>query len=479
MPICATMSVVCSVRLYEVEAVEDGQAALGAAWRQRPDLVLSDIMMPRLDGISLLNALRADDELKDLPVIFLSARAGEEAKVEGLQMGADDYLVKPFSARELLARVAANLELSATRAERSMLLQEEAHILELLNKVGSAVAGELNLERAVQIVTDAATELTGAAFGSFFYNLIDDKGESYMLYTLSGVPREAFSKFPMPRNTAVFAPTFHGEAIVRSDDILKDPRYGKNEPHHGMPKGHLPVRSYLAAPVISRSGEVLGGLFFGHPQPGIFTERSERLIAGIAGAGGDGHRQCAPVSGGRARSGRAAARRRRAADAQRHAGAAGSGGSAGAHPAEEQLRQVQKMEAVGQLTGGIAHDFNNMLAVVIGGLDLLQRKLAQGETNVERFLDAAMDGAQRAAALTATPARLLAPAAAGAGAVEPQQAGRRHGRTLAPDARRNHQRGDRAGRRAVAGEGRSRPARKRHPQPVRSMPETRCLKAAG
>jgi GAF domain-containing protein len=86
----------------------------------------------------------------------------------------------------------------------------------------------------------------------------------------------------MPRNTAVFAPTFNGEAIVRSDDILKDPRYGKNDPHYGMPKGHLPVRSYLAAPVISRSGEVLGGLFFGHPQPGIFTERSERLIAGIA-----------------------------------------------------------------------------------------------------------------------------------------------------------------------------------------------------
>ena len=74
-----------------------------------------------------------------------------------------------------------------------MLLQEEAHILELLNKVGSAVAGELNLERAVQIVTDAATELTGAAFGSFFYNLIDDKGESYMLYTLSGV-RERLSR---------------------------------------------------------------------------------------------------------------------------------------------------------------------------------------------------------------------------------------------------------------------------------------------
>ena len=86
----------------------------------------------------------------------------------------------------------------------------------------------------------------------------------------------------MPRNTAVFAPTFDGDGIVRSDDITKDPRYGHNPPHRGMPKGHLTVRSYLAAPVLSRNGEVLGGLFFGHPKPGVFTERAERILAGIA-----------------------------------------------------------------------------------------------------------------------------------------------------------------------------------------------------
>lgn len=391
--------------LYDVEAVEDGQAALEAVWRQRPDLVLSDIMMPRLDGISLLNALRSDRDLKGLPVIFLSARAGEEAKVEGLQIGADDYLVKPFSARELLARVAANLELSGSRAERAVRLEEEAHVLELLNKVGSAVAGELNLDRAVQIVTDAATELTGAAFGSFFYNVINDTGESYMLYTLSGVPREAFSRFPMPRNTAVFAPTFNGDAIVRSDDILKDPRYGKNDPHYGMPKGHLSVRSYLAAPVVSRSGEVLGGLFFGHPEPGVFGDRAEQLIAGIAAQ--------AATAIDTARLFQAAERevaeRRRAEAAlqalnttleQRVVEEVQE-----RTKAEEQLRQIQKMEAVGQLTGGIAHDFNNMLAVIIAGLNLIQRKLAKGENDVERFVEAAVDGAQRAAGLTQ---RLLA-----------------------------------------------------------------------
>ena len=86
----------------------------------------------------------------------------------------------------------------------------------------------------------------------------------------------------MPRNTAVFAPTFKGAGIVRSDDITNDPRYGHNPPHRGMPKGISTVRSYLAAPVLSRNGEVLGGLFFGHPEPGMFTERAERIVAGIA-----------------------------------------------------------------------------------------------------------------------------------------------------------------------------------------------------
>ena len=134
----------------------------------------------------------------------------------------------------------------------------------------------------MQAVTDAATELTTAEFGAFFYNVVNDSGESYTLYTISGVPREAFSKFPMPRNTEVFAPTFKGTGVVRSADITKDPRYGHNAPHHGMPPGHLPVRSYLAVPVKGRSGDVIGGLFFGHSSVGRFTEHHERLAVGIA-----------------------------------------------------------------------------------------------------------------------------------------------------------------------------------------------------
>jgi len=161
-------------------------------------------------------------------------------------------------------------------------LREEARTLETLNRVGQTLAAELDLEKTVQAVTDAATELSGAEFGAFFYNVTNDAGEAYVLYTLCGAPREAFARFGMPRNTAVFAPTFAGEGVVRVDDITKDPRYGRSAPHYGMPKGHLPVRSYLAASVVSRTGEVIGGLFFGHSRPGVFTERSERLVVAIA-----------------------------------------------------------------------------------------------------------------------------------------------------------------------------------------------------
>ena len=166
------------------------------------------------------------------------------------------------------------------RIERA--LAEEAHALETLNRIGKAVASESELERIVQIVTDAATEVTGAAFSAFFYNVVEASQKSYWLYALSGVPREAFANFPMPRATEVFGPTFRGEGVVRSDDVRKDARYGKNTPYSGMPPGHLPVCSYLAVPVISRKGEVIGGLFLGHPQPAVFTERHEHLMLGIS-----------------------------------------------------------------------------------------------------------------------------------------------------------------------------------------------------
>jgi PAS domain S-box-containing protein len=282
---------------------------------------------------------------------------------------------------------------------------EERRALAVLNRAGSGLAAETDLHKLVQIVTDAGVELTGAEFGAFFYNVLNEHDESYMLYTLSGVPIEAFAKFPMPRNTAIFAPTFNGEGIVRSDDITKDPRYGHNAPLRGMPEGHLPVRSYLAVPVISRTGEVLGGLFFGHATPGIFNERSERGLEGLAAE--------AAVAVDNANLAQAAQReiaeRKRAEEALRDLNAnleqQIAERTAQLRENEHALRQSQKMEAVGQLTGGVAHDFNNLLQVIIGNVDTLQRNLPEESSRLKRAAAHAMNGARRAGALTR---RLLA-----------------------------------------------------------------------
>ena len=170
--------------------------------------------------------------------------------------------------------------------ERARLLaaaREHAFNTEKLAEVGGVVTSTLERATIVQKVTDIATELTKAEFGAFFYNVSDpESGDAYVLYTLSGAPREAFANFPQPRATAVFAPTFHGEGPMRLDDVTRDPRYGKSAPYFGMPPGHLPVRSYLAVPVKGPAGDVLGGLFFGHSQTAVFTEQHERLASGVA-----------------------------------------------------------------------------------------------------------------------------------------------------------------------------------------------------
>ena len=117
---------------WHVESFPDGEAALRAIRESRPDLVVADIMMPRLDGLQLLRALRADSALTGLPVILLSARAGEESRIEGLNAGADDYFAKPFSARELIARVDAQLCLARERRAAEQALRYRSEQLETL-----------------------------------------------------------------------------------------------------------------------------------------------------------------------------------------------------------------------------------------------------------------------------------------------------------------------------------------------------------
>ena len=144
---------------WRVEAVADGRRALEAVRRELPELVISDVMMPELDGFALLEALRADPRTQSVPVILLSARAGEEARVEGLRAGADDYLVKPFAARELLARIESMLTLARVRREADAAVRASEERYRAFIELASDALWRIELEQPVPITLPADEQL--------------------------------------------------------------------------------------------------------------------------------------------------------------------------------------------------------------------------------------------------------------------------------------------------------------------------------
>ncbi|GGC71694.1 hypothetical protein GCM10011387_26530 [Pedobacter quisquiliarum] len=168
------------------------------------------------------------------------------------------------------------------QVEAQASIKRNAQNLELLNSIGKVILEQLEVKEVLQQVTDVTTQITGASFGAFFYNTYDDNGEAFMLYTLSGASSAQFESLGMPRHAALFKPTFSNSEVIRVDDVTMDSRYGKNMPLFGMPSGHLDVKSYLAVPVVSANGEVIGGLLFGHPEVGQFRAEHEDLVESIA-----------------------------------------------------------------------------------------------------------------------------------------------------------------------------------------------------
>ncbi|MFN8664250.1 MAG: ATP-binding protein [Thermomicrobiales bacterium] len=240
-------------------------------------------------------------------------------------------------------------------------LREEREALAIINDVGRLLSAELNLDVLMQEVTDAATGLTGAAMGAFFYNSRDDRGDYYTLYTIAGASVADFKDVPLPRTTTLFDETFAGTGVVRSEDIRQDDRYGKNPPFFGIPVGHLPVVSYLAVPVIGRHGDVLGGLFFGSPEAGVFTERAEKIATGLAA---------------------------QAATAIENARLF--------QQVQEELDARERAEsAKEQLVDAMAHDLGGPLTVIRGQGQLLRRRLQRGEVSLER-LESALEAIDQA-----------------------------------------------------------------------------------
>src|ERR1051325_11656149 len=151
-------------------------------------------------------------------------------------------------------------------------LRDQAEALRTLNEVGRLISAELNLKKMVQAVTDAATSLTGAKFGAFFYNLLN----------VAGMPEELFANLSTSAAGEQFIASLKNHGVLRIPDVKQDRRYDSSSPFHDIPKELLPLTSYLAVPVVSRSGEIVGGLFLGHSTPEFFTERDEMTATGLS-----------------------------------------------------------------------------------------------------------------------------------------------------------------------------------------------------
>ncbi|MEO8022390.1 response regulator [Polaromonas sp.] len=165
-------------------------------------------------------------------------------------------------------------------------LQKKARVLELLNKTGTILTAKLDVRMLAQAVIDAATEISGAKVGAFFYSTAAHRDKGFSLQAVAGMAMEDFDTCGLPRSGALFDLTLSGAPLIHLDDMQKDPRHEALTPTETGARKPAVIRSYLAVPVASGSAEVIGGLFFGHPDTGVFDERAERLVTGIAAQAG-------------------------------------------------------------------------------------------------------------------------------------------------------------------------------------------------
>ncbi len=268
---------------YRVEAVADGEAALAAARARKPDLVLADVMMPGLDGFGLIRELRADPALRTIPVIVLSARAGEEARLEGLGKGADDYLVKPFSARELLVRVGAMLRSMEIRRDTEAALRQREAQLEadlvdanLLREISTHLIREDNVEALYEKILDAAVSIMQSDFASM-QMLHPGRGQLQLLGA-RGFSEEAkkFWEWVGPKSGSTCALSLQqGKRCMvadsRTDEYLA--RSGTRDAY--LQAGILAMQS---TPLLSRTGELIGMITTHWRKPHQAPERDLRLF---------------------------------------------------------------------------------------------------------------------------------------------------------------------------------------------------------
>ncbi len=322
---------------HEVETAGDGETALATLRSVGADLLLTDIMMPRLDGLGLLRAVRAEERLRDIPVILLSARAGEEARVEGFETQADDYLTKPFSARELLARVNANL---ATARLRRRALEEQRAAQAALRALADTLEQRV-LERTAE--RDRLWELSEDLLVAADYD--------------GQLLRVSPSWTRLLGHSAAHLLSAHYNTVTHPDDLD------------------------IGASALARMRQTMQPVRFENRL--VAADGSYRSIAWALSPEASGD---SLFGIGRDVTAERAAHAELLAEIEER------------ERIEATLAQMQRLEAVGQLTSGVAHDFNNLLTVILGNLDYVGRGVS--DEKVQRRLGMMRTAARRGANLT-------------------------------------------------------------------------------
>jgi PAS domain S-box-containing protein len=330
---------------YDVRVVANGEEAFTVLHAETPpDLLLSDVMMPLMDGYRLPRAVRSDPALDDLPVVLLSARAGEEASLEGLEAGADDYLVKPFSARELTARIASNLEKAQLRRQRKRAEAEHRRLAAIAENSTDFIGISDTRLRPIY-VNEAGRQLVGR-------DGIDRVRQTDALQYFAPEERARIAREVYPavvtqgrwRGEATFRHFKTGARIPVLCDVFRidDPTTGG------------PVNFATVTRDITEGKQAEAAL---RDMNLVLEERVKQRTQELE----------------------IAMERRRKVEAA--------------------LQEARRLEAIGQLTGGIAHDFNNLLTIVIGQTEAITLA-AKDDPRITRMTSAALRAAERAAQLT-------------------------------------------------------------------------------
>jgi signal transduction histidine kinase len=262
---------------YDVEAVRDGQSALEAVRLRPPDLIVSDVMMPHVDGFELLRKLRSDARMANLPIILLSARAGQESELEGMDAGADDYLVKPFSAADLLARVSAHLRMAQLREQVARSLRVSEQRLRHLAEAGARIGAALDIPSITGVINAEAAALIGVhqAVSSFTTNANWEQSINVVYLSDKYAAWKEYQQQPDGSGIYSLVCRLNKPMRLTQAELEQHPAYRAFGEHAA---NHPPMRGWLAAPLVGRDGHNIGLIQLSDKLEGDFTAEDEAIL---------------------------------------------------------------------------------------------------------------------------------------------------------------------------------------------------------